>query len=502
MVTVREVSKSGVSIEVFGLRVDIDNEKLSSLKVDDARKYFQINDELLVNIVECHEVSPKVLLSNVDTDTDPKRLVDEFKDYKETPIDARIERMIVYSDGRERGFIVGFPGRELKGYVPREFATYSRFEELSNRYQPGQDVRVLIKTFNAGYKTFVCSIYGLEDPWLKLEKYQVGNQTEGVIRQISQYYILCELIAGLEARIPLDEVSWGKENRKKESLRGYKIGDTVLGKIINIDSSKKKIMFSIKRVTENPSELFFIKYPGQNIEGRVSEVNQVFAKLTLGIEEIEGYLNVSELMWNYCGDLRNNLKVGQQINVRLLSYNPSFENIRVSHKRTYSNNFHEFVKAHKTGDSVTGRLKCVSDDRIIVSISFGDGMQVEGYVHKSEISNMCFIDEVTIKNVFLPDQEYRFAVKRMDEHFQIIELSRKRYLKTEIRKIEYGNVYRVVMIRAINGRNYAHGDVVEGFVVGPKGISMKNGEVIDVLPAKIDIGSGYVELNLVSKEKE
>lgn len=114
MVTVREVSKSGVSIEVFGLRVDIDNEKLSSLKVDDARKYFQINDELLVNIVECHEVSPKVLLSNVDTDTDPKRLVDEFKDYKETPIDARIERMIVYSDGRERGFIVGFPGRELR----------------------------------------------------------------------------------------------------------------------------------------------------------------------------------------------------------------------------------------------------------------------------------------------------------------------------------------------------------------------------------------------------
>jgi hypothetical protein len=42
---------------------------------------------------------------------------------------------------------------------------------------------------------------------------------------------------------------------------------------------------------------------------------------------------------------------------------------------------------------------------------------------------------------------------------------------------------------------------VEGFLIDRKGRSVKNGDGVDVVPAKIDINSGYVELNPVSKEK-
>ena len=96
----------------------------------------------------------------------------------------------------------------------------------------------------------------------------------------------------------------------------------------------------------------------------------------------------------------------------------------------------------------------------------------------------------------MPDRAYGFIVKRMDERSRVIELSRKRYLRTEIEKIEYGIVYQAMTIRNIKGRMYVHGDIVEGFVIVPKGSGIGIGEIIDVLPARIDVSSGYVELNL------
>lgn len=70
--TIKQVFKSGVMVDISGLKVEVDNKFLSSLDIQDARDYFETNYELTLRIDEYNQEKNYVLLSNIGTDSDPK----------------------------------------------------------------------------------------------------------------------------------------------------------------------------------------------------------------------------------------------------------------------------------------------------------------------------------------------------------------------------------------------------------------------------------------------
>ncbi len=492
---IREVSKESVTVDVYGLRVDIENQYLSTLQIDDVRRYFRVNDEISVNVLECSEENNTVLLSNIDTETDPKCLVDEFDDYKDKIVIAYVEK-ILSVESLGTGIIIKFPEKKLKGYVPRRQATYSRFGDLSVEYTSGKEIRVNIQGFDVDYKTFLCHIADLKDPSEQIDKYAANQVVECTIRQLSKRYIICEIESGLEVTILFDEIVWGTDDQKIASLKRYNVGDRIKIKILDIDSSKRKLYASLKRLINSPVECFYDSNAGKIVRAIVKNISSNFALLTFEEDQIEGYLHVSEFMWNFCNDMTRQLKEGQQLETKVLSYDPSFDNIKVSCKRCIPNNFSEFNKHFKEKDTVKGKVKCIDDDRIIILLSFNTDKHLEGYVHKSELSNICFVDNSIINRILLSNKEYYFVVKRIDKRFQIVELSRKEFLREALNKVDYGSLYKATAICRVHGNLYLHGDVLEGLLIDVVSSSVSLGEEVTVIPARIDQEKAKIELQI------
>jgi ribosomal protein S1 len=494
-VNIREVTQKGVNVDVFGLRFGIDNKYLSALEIQDARKYFQINDDLIVNIVDFSKENNTITLSNVDTNTDPKKLIDEF-DLAEGSKEATIERIILNNEGLEIGIIIGFSESQFKGFIPRRYATYSRFVNLSEIYSVGEKVQVHPKIFVADYKNFICVIDNLIDPWENINQYEIGDEIEGIIREIYDHYVLCEIIDGLEAVISFDELTWG-DNNKRVFLNSINCGDKINAKILDIKKRKKQFLISCKRLTDSPIERYFKDHKEAIVTRVIKNVYKDYAFLSLESEEVTGYLHVSEFMWNYCGDMQDHLKAGQQINVKVLSYDPSYENIRISSKQCYPNNFEEFIEQFRIGDDLRGIIKCVVDDRVLVLLTFNRNLQLEGYVHKSEMSNICFVDDNLMKKIFLIENEFLFTVKRIDEKFKVVELSRKRFLQKNISKLQYGDVYEATVTNKHFDDIYIYGDIFEGLLLPERKTSaIPYGQKIEVILSSVDTNNAKAEFSM------
>jgi ribosomal protein S1 len=485
--SIREVSGENIEVDVYGLRIRIEKGYLSALDIQDASRYFDVNEDLFVKVLACSEDTNYVLLSNVGNETDPKRLVDEFDKWEEAPISGRIERI------RETGLIIQFPGKKLRGYLPRRFATYSRFRHLADQYSEGQNIGVQLHGFDPEHRNYVCRASELRDPWENIEKYPVGQVASGTIHQISSRYIICEMEPGLEAIIPFAEVAWGSEEEKETTLMSHNIGDIIKAKIIDIDKARKQLVLSPKRITESPVENFLRAHDGEIVKGRVSKVTQHSAILELGAERIEGYLHVSEFMWCYCSDMSKYLEISDELAVKVLCHDGIHDNIKVSVKRLNPFQFDEFVDAFNIGDTVRGTVKCIDTDRAIVYVKYGEDQYIEAYVHKSEVSNVSFVDEVLMSKILSRNEEYDFLIKRKDPRLKIVELSRKRFLTNNLENIAYGETYRARIIGSVGDKIYLHGENLEGFLLSGGLTSATPGKTISAIPARIDLGTKKIE---------
>jgi len=499
LANIRAVFQAGVSVDIVGLRVQMGNEKLSALRIQDARKYFAVNEDLLLKVEQCDQTSSLVLLSNVDTETDPKRMIERFEGGPDVAREATIERILVSGEGWETGLLVAFPGEEVKGYIPRDHATFSRFQKLSEIYCEGSHLNVRALRFDARFRTFVCRVDALEDPWATIAGYKEGDQIKGIVRQISQHYIVCEPFPGIEGRIPFDEISWGTEDEKTEARDQHRVGENVAAVVIEFDADRKKLTLSLKRLTHSPVYEFFNNHQGCSMEAKVIQVTPSYALLGLGPEQVTAYLHVSEAMWNYCTDLTEILTVGEALRVKLTSYDNSHDNIRVSLKATYPNDFEAFETQHHVDDRVAARVVFCTSDRAIVRVSFADGKEVEGYVHKSEVSNILYVDEDSLKTIFLPGRDYRCSIKRIDDHLRIVELSRKRYLLERNQTVQYGQVYTARSIWERGAKAYVHGDDVEGFILRRGRRPPLSRSLLRLFPAKIDHERAYIEFEVAPK---
>lgn len=492
--TTKHVTKEGITVDVFGLLAEIENKNLSSLEIGDARKYFRKYDDLSLSVVDCDETENRVVLSNRDTPTDPKGLLEQFDDCIDIAIDASIERIIVNSENLDSGLLVSFKDKSINGFVPRRFATFSRYQKLSEEYAIGSIVKVVPLKFDAGHNTFLCSISGLKDPWADIHKYHVGDKVSAVVRDISTSRLLCELTPGMEASIPRTEISWGNKDVEASAV----LDTCITAVITQIFPDSRKILLSIKRLTQSPVNTFFINTKERLVKATVKEVTQRGAFLNLESDDIRGFMPINEMMWNYCDDLTQVLKVDDQLDVKLLFYDITFDNIKVSRKQVYSNNnFEEFRKAYKEGDIVLGRPIFRVSGRILVSVVADKDKRFEGYVHKAELSNLCYIDETVIDNVLSFNHDYHFFVKRIDEQYQLIELSRKKYLAHHIHMIKAKNVYAALAVKHLGNRVYMQGDEIEGFLLGHlEYVKPGSGSNYNVTATRIDREKGVIELDL------
>lgn len=151
-----------------------------------------------------------------------------------------------------------------------------------------------------------------------LESYKVGDAVEGEISALTSFGAFMKFGQGLEGLIHISEIAWQRIDHPKDVLR---VGDKVKAQIIQLDHSK--IYLSMKRIVEDPWKSVKDKYKvGETVKGKVLKIESF--GLMVGLDkDIHGLAHISELSDAPIANLGEKFKLGQELDFEIVSLEPA-----------------------------------------------------------------------------------------------------------------------------------------------------------------------------------
>src|SRR5205823_4737290 len=136
---------------------------------------------------------------------------------------------------------------------------------------------------------------------------------------------------GIEGLVHISEMSWTKRINHPSEL--VNIGDKIEVVVLGINKEKQEISLGMKQTQTNPWDQVAGKYPpGTMIEGTVRNLTNfgAFVELEPGLE---GLLHISELADHKVDSPEEVVKVGDEIEVKILRVDRGERKIGLSRKK-------------------------------------------------------------------------------------------------------------------------------------------------------------------------
>jgi len=163
-----------------------------------------------------------------------------------------------------------------------------------------------------------------------LSKLKIGDKVIGEVSGITPFGIFVNA-GGVEGLVHLSELSWDKVENTG-SL--YAIGEKIEVLVIDIADGGKRVAYSVKRLQKDPWQQAISKYKvGDIVQGTVQKVVDYGFFVRIG-EGLNGLVHISEVSYDLVKDINNFVKVGQTVQVKILSVSSTERHLRLSLKRT------------------------------------------------------------------------------------------------------------------------------------------------------------------------
>lgn len=155
---------------------------------------------------------------------------------------------------------------------------------------------------------------------------KVGDVVEGTVSGILTYGLFITF-DGLEGLVHVSEIDWGHVNNPSKFA---KVGQKIKVKVIGLDNDK--ISLSVKRLQENPWDVLARKYKvSDTVKAPISRISQFGAFMELD-GGIQGLIHLSEISHGVVKDIRDFVKVGEEVEAKIINFEPKEKRIGLSLK--------------------------------------------------------------------------------------------------------------------------------------------------------------------------
>jgi small subunit ribosomal protein S1 len=196
----------------------------------------------------------------------------------------------------------------------------------------GQELEAVVLGVNKEEQKISLGIRQLEpNPWDEIEhRYQIGRQVKGTVRNLTPYGAFVELEEGIDGMIHVSDMSWTRKiNHPSEMI---KKGDEIEAVVIDIDKQNQRISLGIKQLEGDPWKEIEAKYKiGDLVKGRVSKITSFGAFIALD-GDIDGLVHISQIREDHIAKIKDVLKVGQEIEARVIKVDKTERRIGLSIK--------------------------------------------------------------------------------------------------------------------------------------------------------------------------
>ena len=163
------------------------------------------------------------------------------------------------------------------------------------------------------------------------------------------------------------------------------VGQTLKFKIVEYKPEDRKVILSRRAVVEEEENALKEKFwsevqEGQILKGTVRRLSNFGAFIDLG--GVDGLLHISEMGWSRVRRPGDVVKVGQEVEVYVLSADKESNKISLSLKKLIPNPWESAAEKYAVGNVVTGKVVRLAPFGAFVELEDG----VDGLVHISQIS--------------------------------------------------------------------------------------------------------------------
>jgi small subunit ribosomal protein S1 len=216
-----------------------------------------------------------------------------------------------------------------------ELSWTKRITRPSDVLAQGQEIDAIVLGVNKEEQKISLGVRQLEpNPWDAIEqRYVIGSEVKGKIRNMTAYGAFVELEEGIDGMIHVSDLSWTRKiNHPSEIL---KKGDDVEAVVLDIDKVNQRISLGIKQLESDPWKEIDQKYKiGDLVKGKVTKLASFGAFVQLQ-DDIDGLVHISQLSEEHVAKVKDVLKVGQDVEARVIKVDKAERRIGLSIKAAH-----------------------------------------------------------------------------------------------------------------------------------------------------------------------
>ena len=279
-------------------------------------------DTMEVKVLKVNDGEGQVLLTykRLAADRGNKRIEEAFNNHE--VLKAKVTQVL---DG---GLIVVVD--EVRIFIPASLVS-DTYEKDLTKYAD-QEIEFVISEYNPKRRRYIGDRKQLivakkaEQQAALFARIHEGDVVEGVVKNVTDFGAFVDL-GGADGLLHISEMSWGRIEHPKKV---FKVGEKLKVLIKEINGSK--IALSLKFEDQNPWKDAATKYAiGNVVTGKVARMTDfgAFVELESGIDAL---LHVSQIAKEHIEKPSDVLKVGQEIEAKIVDFNEDEKKISLSIK--------------------------------------------------------------------------------------------------------------------------------------------------------------------------
>ncbi|MBQ8081474.1 MAG: bifunctional 4-hydroxy-3-methylbut-2-enyl diphosphate reductase/30S ribosomal protein S1 [Clostridia bacterium] len=298
-------------------------------------------------------------------------------------------------------------------------------EDLSDKdVKVGDEIEVEIVKINDGEGNVVLSQRNIVNrkAWEALmEKVDNGEYIDAVGKEAVKGGLIADA-GGVRAFVPASHLA----QHYVEKI-GQFVGQPMKLKVIEVNKEKKRIVASRKEVLKEEAarkkeEAWARLEKDAVVKGIVRRFADFGAFVDLG--GVDGLIHITDMAWYRIGHPSEVLKIGDEIDVKILSLDPERERIQLGYKQLQPKPWDNIEERYPVGVVLERKVVRVRPFGAFVELEPG----VDGLVHISQ----CSINRVAkVEDALQPEQVVRVKVLGVDPDAKRISLSVKEALLDE-----------------------------------------------------------------------
>src|SRR5712675_1266032 len=185
---------------------------------------------------------------------------------------------------------------------------------------------------------------------------------------------------GVRAFLPGSQIDV-RPVRNLDALRGQELRM----RVIKVNKKRGNIVLSRKVLLEEENAekkktTLDTLSEGKSLRGTVKNLTDYGAFIDLG--GIDGLLHITDMSWGRVTHPSEVVKVGDEIDVVVLKYDPATERVSLGHKQLMNDPWSNVIERYPVGARMSGKVVSLTDYGAFVELEAG----VEGLIHVSEMS--------------------------------------------------------------------------------------------------------------------